>query len=67
MTGPNREENTLAEMQRAEQTLLAAEALLGLGMWNDAVSRAYYVAFHAACALSSASASRRAPTAVFTA
>jgi uncharacterized protein (UPF0332 family) len=51
MTGQNREENARVEMRRAEQTLPAAEALLSLGMWNDAVSRAYYVAFHAACAL----------------
>ena len=51
MTGPNREENANAEMRRAEETLRAADALLTLGMWNDAVNRAYYVAFHAACAL----------------
>ena len=51
MTGQNQEENARAEVRRAEQTLLAAEALLQLGMWNDAVNRAYYVAFHVACAL----------------
>jgi uncharacterized protein (UPF0332 family) len=51
MTGPNREENALVEIRRSEQTLLAASALVDLGMWNDAVNRAYYVAFHAACAL----------------
>lgn len=51
MTGSNREENARAEIRRAEQPLLAAEALLGLGLCNDAVNRAYYVAFHAACAL----------------
>jgi uncharacterized protein (UPF0332 family) len=51
MTGSNREQNAQAEVRRAEQTLRAAEALLQLGMWNDAVARAYYVAFHASCAL----------------
>ena len=51
MTGPNREENALVEIRRAEQTLLAATALVDLGMGNDAANRAYYVAFHAASAL----------------
>ncbi len=47
----DRDEDVKAELRRAEQTLRAAEALLGLGMWNDAVNRAYHAAFHAACAM----------------
>ena len=40
-----------AVMSRAEHALLAAEALLGLGLSGDAASRVYYAAFHAARAL----------------
>ena len=51
MTEQSREEGVDAELRRADQTLRAADALLGLGLWNDAVNRAYYAAYHAACAM----------------
>lgn len=46
MTGENRRRNIAAEIERAEQSLKAAEALVGLSLYADAVSRAYYGAFH---------------------
>lgn len=51
MTGANREANAAAEMRRAEDALRAAEALAGAALYNDATSRAYYVAFHAGNAI----------------
>jgi uncharacterized protein (UPF0332 family) len=51
MTATNREENARAEMRRAEEALVEAEALLERGLGNGAASRAYYGAFHAASAL----------------
>jgi uncharacterized protein (UPF0332 family) len=51
VTGPIRDESVQAELRRAEQTLRAADALADLGLWNDAVNRAYYAAYHAACAM----------------
>jgi uncharacterized protein (UPF0332 family) len=41
----------LAEVVRGRDALRAAEALLGLALFADAVSRAYYAAYHHACAL----------------
>ena len=46
MTGKNRRENARREAQLGDDALRAAEALLELGLPNDAVSRAYYAAFH---------------------
>jgi hypothetical protein len=46
-----RDEHIRAELELCGDALRAAEALLGLGLPNDAVSRAYYAAFHAARAL----------------
>src|ERR1700733_6914904 len=40
-----------AELARARQLLAAAEHLQQGGFFEDAVSRAYYAVFHAACAL----------------
>jgi uncharacterized protein (UPF0332 family) len=51
MTDPNREANAQAEMRRAEDALRAAEALAAAALYNDATSRAYYVAFHAGLAI----------------
>ncbi len=51
MTNQGREEDVQAELRRAEQTLRAADALVDLGLANDAVNRAYYAAYHAACAM----------------
>jgi len=42
----NRRQNVLDEIARGEQALRAAEALLGLGLNSDAISRAYYAAYH---------------------
>lgn len=50
MTGENRKENARLEFEKAEASLRAAQALQDLGLWDDAVSRAYYAAFHAAIA-----------------
>ncbi|MCC6523583.1 MAG: HEPN domain-containing protein [Polyangiaceae bacterium] len=46
MTEDNRRQNLAAELRKGEQSLRAAQALLGLGLWDDAVSRAYYAALH---------------------
>jgi uncharacterized protein len=46
VTPPNRTENSAREAALGDDALRAAEALLGLGLHNDAVSRAYYAAFH---------------------
>ena len=46
MTRSNRGANARAEAARGDDALRAAEALLGLDLPNDAVSRAYYAAFH---------------------
>jgi uncharacterized protein (UPF0332 family) len=46
VTDENRKRNIAAEIERAEQALKAAEALIGLALYADAVSRAYYAAFH---------------------
>jgi hypothetical protein len=43
--------NARAEAALGDDALLAATALLDLGLHNDAVSRAYYAAFHYARAL----------------
>lgn len=40
-----------ANLDRAEATLQAAKVLLATNFLNDAASRAYYAAFHAATAL----------------
>jgi hypothetical protein len=51
MTGTNRVANARAEAALGDDALQAATALLQLGLHNDAVSRAYYAAFHYARAL----------------
>jgi uncharacterized protein (UPF0332 family) len=48
---PNRSENAAKEAAAGDDALRAADALLALGLNNDAVSRAYYAAFHYARAL----------------
>jgi len=47
----NRADNAAREAALGDDALRAAEALVGLGLNNDAVSRAYYAAFHYARAL----------------
>jgi len=51
MTGANRAANARAEAALGDDALQAATALFALGLHNDAVSRAYYAAFHYARAL----------------
>ena len=51
MNAKNRAENAAREALLGDDALRAAEALLALGLYNDAVSRAYYAAFHHARAL----------------
>ena len=51
MTNENRKKNIAAEVRRGNETLEAAQILLDAGKLADAVSRAYYGAFHYARAL----------------
>ena len=51
MTEANRLANARSEAARGDDALRAASALVELGLHNDAVSRAYYAAFHYARAL----------------
>ena len=51
MTEDNRKANARAEAVLGDDALRAASALVELGLPNDAVSRAYYAAFHYARAL----------------
>ncbi len=46
MSPENRIIHVAAERALGEQALRAAEELLRCELWNDAVSRAYYAAFH---------------------
>jgi len=43
-------EEVAAHMERARQAIEAAETLCGAAFFDDAASRAYYAAFHAASA-----------------
>jgi uncharacterized protein len=47
VTEENKRRNIADELARADQSLRAARALVDLGLFADAVSRAYYVVFHA--------------------
>jgi len=51
MTQANENANTRSEMARGDEALRAAEELLRLGLHNDAVSCAYFAAYHWARAL----------------
>lgn len=51
MTKNNAKENSFLETRRGDEVLKAAQHLLSYGFYNDAVSRAYYAAFHWARAL----------------
>jgi len=46
VTDENRRANIADEVARAEAALAAADALAGLGLAADSVSRSYYGAFH---------------------
>ena len=43
-------EEVAVHMERARQGIEAAKTLYGVGLFDDAASRAYYGAFHAASA-----------------
>ncbi len=51
MTGENRRTNIGVQLARGKESLESADILLAAGKYADAVSRAYYGAFHHACAL----------------
>lgn len=51
MTNENRKKNIAAEVTRGNDTLESAEILYAAAKYADAVSRAYYAAFHYARAL----------------
>ncbi|MDX2052089.1 MAG: HEPN domain-containing protein [Polyangiaceae bacterium] len=51
MTQENQKLHIAAEVARAKSARRAAEELLKLGLFSDAVSRAYYAALHYAIAL----------------
>lgn len=46
MTDENRQQNLRDELERAEAALRAADALIGLDLHADAVSRCYYAVYH---------------------
>jgi uncharacterized protein (UPF0332 family) len=51
VTEDNRRKNIAIELARGAEALESAEILLSAAKHADAVSRAYYAAFHHACAL----------------
>ncbi|HXE80919.1 MAG TPA: HEPN domain-containing protein [Vicinamibacterales bacterium] len=51
MTDENRKRNIADELKRADEALRAARALLNGELYADAISRAYYGAFHSLRAL----------------
>lgn len=51
MTADNARDNARDEAKRGDEALAAAKVLLSAGFFNDAISRAYYAAFHWARAL----------------
>jgi uncharacterized protein (UPF0332 family) len=50
MTDDNRIANAAAEVRKAERALAAADALVEVGLLDDAMSRLYYAGFHMASA-----------------
>lgn len=51
MNAHNKRENIKAEVARGKECLKAADVLLAQSLYADAISRAYYAAFHFATAL----------------
>ena len=51
MTDENRRSNLALELEKGRRALQAATLCARSGLWDDAVSRAYYAAFHHAQAL----------------
>jgi uncharacterized protein (UPF0332 family) len=50
MTAEARTLNVGAEVEKARHALAAADQLLAIGLWDDAMSRLYYATFHLASA-----------------
>jgi len=50
VTGENRRVNIASELERADESLRAAQVLVDAGLFRDAESRLYYAAYHAAVA-----------------
>lgn len=46
MTEDNKRRNIADELRRADESMRSAEALLGLGLHADSVSRSYYAVLH---------------------
>jgi uncharacterized protein len=46
VTGENRKQNLLIEIEKSGASLRAADLCLEAGLFDDAVSRAYYAAYH---------------------
>lgn len=51
MTDDNKRSAVASELARADESLRAAELLVGAGLLHDAESRLYYAVYHAAVAL----------------
>ncbi len=64
MTLENRTIHVAAERVRGDAALRAARELLALGLFSDAVSRAYYAALHFAVAFTEAGAREEVDVAV---
>ena len=50
MTEDARKLNIAAEVDKSRHALAATDQLLAIGLWDDAMSRLYYAAFHLASA-----------------
>lgn len=50
MTEENRRANAAADLRKARHALAAADELIRIALYDDAVSRLYYAAFHMASA-----------------
>jgi uncharacterized protein (UPF0332 family) len=50
VTDAARAVNLAAEVEKARHALAAADQLMAIGLWDDAMSRLYYAAFHLASA-----------------
>ena len=51
VTDDNKRSAVASELARADESLRAAELLVGAGLLHDAESRLYYAVYHAAVAL----------------
>lgn len=51
MSPANQRSNIMEELAHSAEAMRAAEALITLSLYRDAVSRLYYAAYHATLAL----------------